>query len=69
MSWLLSGAHNSARYYLNYNIDCAFANLPLSPCSGLNALAYGFPCNNYNLNQVTPTGTFYGHLILTKNIF
>ena len=59
MSWLSSGAHNSGQYSLNYDIDYAYAqNLTPISYNGLNVLAYGFPCTNYNLNQVTPNGVF-----------
>ena len=30
----------------------------LSKYNGLNAMAYGYPYNNYDLNQVTPNGLF-----------
>ena len=36
----------------------------LSTYNGLNAMAYGYPYNNYNLNQVTPNG-----LLIWKNSF
>jgi hypothetical protein len=59
MSWLTSGAHNSGLYSLNYDIDYSFAqNLIPSTFNGLNALSYGFPTHNYNLNQVTSNGVF-----------
>jgi hypothetical protein len=57
MCWLSSGAHNSGLYSLNYDIDYSFCQ-NLSNFNGLNALAYGFPYNNYNLNQITPNGLF-----------
>jgi hypothetical protein len=59
MSWLTSGAHNSGIYSLNYDIDYSFGkNLIPSTFNGLNALAYGFPTNIYNLSQVTSNGVF-----------
>ena len=58
MSWLASGAHNTGQYSLNYDIDYAYAQNISPTYNGLNALAYGYPCNNYNLNQVTPNGVF-----------
>jgi hypothetical protein len=59
MSWLSSGAHNSGQYSLNYDIDYAYSIWLVPPSlNGLNVLAYGFPCTNYNLNRVTPNGTF-----------
>jgi len=57
MCWMTSGAHNSGLYSLNYDIDYSFCQ-NLSNYNGLNALAYGFPYNNYNLNQITPNGLF-----------
>ena len=57
MCWLSSGAHNSGLYSLNYDIDYSLCQ-NLSNFNGLNALAYGFPYNNYNLNQITPNGLF-----------
>ena len=62
MSWLTSGAHNSGLYSLNYDIDYSFINYTglgtLAAYNGLNALAYGYPYQNYNLNQITPNGLF-----------
>ena len=63
MCWLSSGAHNSGVYSLNYDIDYSFCQ-KLSNYNGLNALAYGFPYNNYNLNQVTPNGLLFGNIRL-----
>ena len=63
MCWLSSGAHNSGLYSLNYDIDYSFSS-NLNNYNGLNALAYGFPYPNYNLNQVTPNGLF-----IWKNTF
>jgi hypothetical protein len=63
MCWLSSGAHNSGLYSLNYDIDYSFSS-NLNNFNGLNALAYGFPYPNYNLNQVTPNGLF-----IWKNTF
>ena len=57
MCWMTSGAHNSGLYSLNYDIDYSFCQ-NLTAYNGLNALAYGFPYNNYNLNQITPNGLF-----------
>jgi hypothetical protein len=59
MSWLTSGAHNTGKYSLCYDIDYANA-INLNPISsnGLNVIAYGFPHENYNLNTVTPNGCF-----------
>jgi len=57
MCWVSSGAHNSGLYSLNYDIDYSFCQ-NLSNYNGLNALAYGFPYDNYNLNQITPNGLF-----------
>jgi hypothetical protein len=57
MCWVSSGAHNSGLYSLNYDIDYSFCQ-NLSNFNGLNALAYGFPYDNYNLNQITPNGLF-----------
>jgi hypothetical protein len=51
MSLLTSGTHNSGSYSLNYDIDFSFAQIFIPPTfNGLNALAYGFPTKNYNLN-------------------
>ena len=65
---LATGAHNSGMYSLNYGIDDSFLNYTglgiLSNYNGLNALAYGYPYNNYNLNQITPNGLF-----IWKNTF
>ena len=59
MSWLTSGAHNTGKYSLNYDVDYANAqNLNPSTYNGLNAIAYGFPHDNFNLNTVTPNGCF-----------
>ena len=59
MSWLTSGAHNSGKYSLNYDVDYANAqNLNPITYNGLNAIAYGFPENNYDLNTVTSNGCF-----------
>ena len=63
MCWLSSGAHNSGLYSLNYDIDYSFSS-NLNNYNGLNALAYGFPYPNYNLNQITPNGLF-----IWKNTF
>ena len=57
MCWLSSGAHNSGLYSLNYDIDYSLCQ-NLSNFNGLNALAYGFPYDNYKLNQITPNGLF-----------
>jgi hypothetical protein len=57
MCWLSSGAHNSGLYSLNYDIDYSFCQ-NLSGYNGLNALAYGFPYQNYNLDKITPNGFF-----------
>ena len=57
MCWLSSGAHNSGLYSLNYDIDYSFCQ-NLSGYNGLNALAYGFPYQNYNLDKITPNGLF-----------
>ncbi len=59
MSWLTSGAHNSGKYSLCYDIDYANAqNLNPFSSNGLIVIAYGFPHENYNLNTVTPNGCF-----------
>jgi len=59
MSWLTSGAHNSGKYSLNYDVDYANAqNLNPITYNGLNVIAYGFPHDNLNLNTVTPNGCF-----------
>jgi len=59
MSWLTSGAHNSGKYSLNYDVDYANAqNLNPITYNGLNVIAYGFPENNYDLNTVTSNGCF-----------
>ena len=58
MGWLSSGAH-SGLYSLNYDIDYSFCQLEnLSNYNGLNAFAYGWPYQNYNLNQITTNGLF-----------
>ena len=68
MCALATGAHNSGLYSLNYDIDYSFINFTgvgnLSIYNGVNALAYGSPYTNYNLNQITPNGLF-----LWKNTF
>ena len=57
---LATGAHNSGMFSLNYDIDYSFLNYTglgiLTSFNGLNALAYGYLYNNYNLNQITPNG-------------
>ena len=62
MCALATGAHNSGLYSLNYDIDYSFINFTgvgnLSNYNGINALAYGSPYANYNLNQITPNGLF-----------
>ena len=62
MCALATGAHNSGLYSLNYDIDYSFINYTgqgsLSSYNGVNALAYGSPYANYNLNQITPNGLF-----------
>ena len=62
MSCLATGAHNAGLLSLNYDIDCSYLNYTgigsLSTYNGLNVMAYGYPYNNYNLNQVTPNGLF-----------
>ena len=50
MSWLYTGFHNASQYSLNYDVDFAYTT------NGLNVLAYGFPCNNYNLNSICSNG-------------
>jgi hypothetical protein len=57
MCWIKSGAHNSGLYSLNYDIDYSFTT-GLSNYNGLNALAYGYPYENYRLNKITPNGLF-----------
>ena len=62
MSWLATGAHNSGFNSLNYCIDYSLINYTgvgnLSVYNGLNAMAYGYPYNNYNLNKITPNNMF-----------
>jgi hypothetical protein len=59
MSWLTSGGHTIGQYSLNYEIDYANAqNIVPQFYNGLNVVAYGFPTNNINLNQVNPNGAF-----------
>ena len=56
LSWLYTGfynALNAAQYSLNYDVDYA-----ANTTNGSNVLAYGFPCNNYNLNSICPNGCF-----------
>ena len=59
---LATGAHNSGLYSLNYDIDYSYLNYTglgtLPTYNGLNAVAYGFPYDNFNLNKVTPNGLF-----------
>ena len=54
MSWLATGAHNSGFNSLNYCVDYSLVNYTgvgsLSVYNSLNAIAYGYPYNNYNLN-------------------
>jgi len=57
MCWLASGTHNAGLYSLNYDIDYAFTS-NFSNFNGLNALAYGYPYENYRLNKITPNGLF-----------
>ena len=57
MCWLASGTHNAGLYSLNYDIDYAFTT-NFSNFNGLNALAYGYPYENYRLNKITPNGLF-----------
>ena len=57
MCWIKTGAHNSGLYSLNYDIDYSFTT-GLSNYNGLNALAYGYPYENYRLNKITPNGLF-----------
>ena len=52
-----SGAHNFGMYSLNYDIDYSFT-VGLNNYNGLNALAYGYPYENYRLNKITPNGLF-----------
>ena len=52
MSWLYTGFHNASKYSLHYDVDYAYTS------NGLNVLAYGFPCNNYNLNSICSNGCF-----------
>ena len=64
MSWLYTGFHNAAQYSLNYDVDYAFVS------NNLNVLAYGFPCNNYNLNSICSNGCFlFAHDYNTLTIF
>jgi hypothetical protein len=62
MCALATGAHKAGLYSLNYDIDYSFINYTglgnLSNYNGVNALAYGSPYANYNLNQITPNGLF-----------
>ena len=62
MCALATGAHNAGLYSLNYDIDYSYINFTgvggLSVYNGVNALAYGSPYANYNLNQITPNGLF-----------
>ncbi len=57
MCWMKTGAHNAGLYSLNYDIDYSFCT-SLSGNNGLNALAYGYPYENYRLNKITPNGLF-----------
>ena len=57
MCGMASGAHNSGLYSLNYDIDYSFTT-GLNNYNGLNALAYGYPYENYRLNKITPNGLF-----------
>jgi len=74
MSWLASGAHNSGKYSLNYDIDYAFVqNLNPPTYNDLNVLAYGFPENNFDLKTVTPNGCFiwkydFNTIVFVSNI-
>ena len=51
---LATGAHNSEMFSLNHDISYSyliFTGMGILPSfNGLNALAYGYPYNNYNLN-------------------
>ena len=62
MCALATGAHNAGLFSLNIDIDCSYINYTglggLSVFNGVNALAYGSPSANYNLNQMTPNGLF-----------
>ncbi len=56
---------------LNYDIDYSYIDYnPAGPqgslaiYNGLNAIAYGFPYPNHNMNQITPNGLF-----IWKNTF
>ena len=71
MCSLTSGAHNAGLYSLNYDIDYSYITYnpvglqgTLARYNGLNAIAYGFPYPNINMNQITPNGLF-----IWKNTF
>ena len=58
ISWLAIGSHNSGLDSLTYCVDYSLVNYTglcsLSTYNGVNAMPYGYPYNNYNLNKVTP---------------
>jgi hypothetical protein len=66
MCILSSGAHNARLYSLNYDIDYSFINYNpvglqgnLAQYNGINAIAFGFPYQNINMNQIIPHGFIY----------
>ena len=65
MCSLSSGAHLAGMYSLNYDIDYSEINYNpvglqgnLARYNGINAIAFGFPYLNVNMNQITPNGLF-----------
>ena len=71
MCSLSSGAHLAGMYSLNYDIDYSEINYNpvglqgnLAQYNGINAIAFGFPYPNINMNQITPNGLF-----IWKNTF
>jgi hypothetical protein len=71
MCSLSSGAHLAGMYSLNYDIDYSEINYNpvglqgnLAQYNGINAIAFGFPYPNINMNSITPNGLF-----IWKNTF